>query len=482
MKEALFEDEFIPEEDEKGEDDQHVTTTTPCCCGRCRCIRLSYITDQCRSMLGMAGHPHRRRHRWQPLLVVGGVVVGFVVAVTMLLSQSSASFRRHHRRKVTSIAHIGNSFQFVNDFPRVLQTMATERVVQDSVLHGSLSIFTLPNRGNGMRNRWHTRNAWNSTLQLHDYGACTLSQLLMGYDEYLLSADDATHYKNDGKNPCFAPEQSDDDTTTSTDDDDASTFHGSNQDDDDDNSNDDNDNNNNDDDDDAWQQDIDDSQAYLEYTVTTKTRSQWDFVVMNDQSLRPAVPYERQKSINSLQTTYLPMFQASHSTVVFLMTHAYSRPNVNLTSLGLSSIPMFTAKTFKGYHAYAKVLSAASVPTRLAPVAIAFLTVWEENGTLWNRLFGPDSFHPSPHGTYLQACVVHATIFGYLPDAPTSNDHVADYFVHSRSMQLGKTALDLPTKAEALYLRSVAERVVLQNYLPSSFRKAYSRIRNDDNE
>ena len=465
MKEALFEDEFILEEDEqKAANDE---TVTPCCV-RFRCVRLSYIVDQWRSLLG---NSHHSRARWKSLFVVGGVVAGFVLAMTMLLSKSSAAFRRHHRRKVTYIAHIGNSFQFVNDFPRVLQTMATQPVLQDSVLHGSLSFFTLPNHGNGMRNRWHTDSAWDSTTQLYDYGACTISQLLMGSDDYLLSEEDYTnHYKNDGKNPCFAPErQSNDDDDTSTDDD-AATFHGSNQDDD------------NDDGDDGWQQDYDDSQAYLEYTLATKTRSQWDFVVMNDQSLRPAVPYERQKSINALKNTYIPMFTASQSTVVFIMTHAYSRPNVNLTSLGLSSIPMFTAKTFKGYHAYAKVVSAASIPTRLAPVALAFLTVWDENGSLWSRLFGPDSFHPSPHGTYLQTCVVHATIFGYLPDAPRSTDHIAQYFNHSRSMQLGKTPLDLPTKAEALYLRSVADRVVLQNYLPTSFRKAYNRIRNDDNE
>jgi hypothetical protein len=313
-----------------------------------------------------------------------------------------------------------------------------------------------------MRNRWRTETAWDSTLQLYDYGSCTIRQLLLGYDEYLFGQDYSEYYSNDGKNPCFAPEREvNTDDSIKTGDDDTAV---------------------DDDDDDSWQQDYDDSQAYLEYTLTAKTRSTWDFVVMNDQSIRPAIPYDRERSARSLNTTYIPMFLASQSTPVLIATHAYWRKSINMTALGIYSIPHFTAKIYKGYQAYAKKLSTAALKPRIAPVGLAFLTIWEENQDLWYRLFGPDYFHPSPHGTYLQACVVHTTIFGYLPVVPKSDATIEGYFANSRSMQLGKNPLDLPTKDEALYLRSIAQRVVLQNYLPPSFRKAYKLVKNDDGE
>jgi len=442
MREALFEDEFELEQTQVESTDQ----------GSSGCLpdwRRIYVLTRRKS------------------LVMALLVVLSVIAMIIMLSPSYESLRRqysHSTSRVTYIAHLGNSFQFVNDFPRVLQTMAAKQrqpIFQDSCLHGSLSFFSLPNNGNGMLKRWNTETAWNESLQLYDFGSCTIAQLLLGYDEYLATYSYSAHYKNDGKNPCFAPERgSDDDAVT----DDDKTFHA-----------------HDDDDGYGWKQGYDDSQAYLEYTLASKTRSKWDYVIMNDQSLRPAVPKERQKSVKALTSIYVPMIQESKATPVLIMTHAYSRPNVNLTDIGIYSVPHFTAKIFKGYNTYKKVLSSASVPSIIAPVGLAFLTIWEEDPHFWIRLFGPDYFHPSPHGTYLQACVVFATIFGYMPRIPTSDDDVISVFATSRSMQLESSSQALPTKSEATYLRSIAQRVVLQHHRPSSFRQAYALIKDDDN-
>ena len=98
----------------------------------------------------------------------------------------------HNKNTVVSVACIGNSFQFVNDLPRVLETFG--QVQQDSCLHGSLNFKTLTKKGNGMYRKWR-RNAT-------DFGACTIPQLLLGYD-YRLEANYEDYYIDDGKNPCF---------------------------------------------------------------------------------------------------------------------------------------------------------------------------------------------------------------------------------------------------------------------------------------
>lgn len=439
MKDSLFQDEYRIEEEPPHDVERSLEAF------ECSTDAKAYSTTV--------------RQKTSLVLLVGSLVC----ALGVWVRQSAVMYQHHHTDRITYIAHLGNSLQFVNDFPRVHQRLATQPVFQDSMLHGSLSFVSMLKYGNGLKNRWKTSTAWNSTLKLYDYGACTVSQLLLGYDEYLVNYTcDEDYYRNDGKNPCFAPEhdnQRDDDAMVD-DDEYLSSYI----------------------DDDGWQQDYDDSQAYLEYTLATKTRSNWDFVILSDHSARPAIPLKRQRSIQALNETYLPMLLEAGATPILMAMYGYWRPDINMTTLGISSVPQFTAKLYKGYQAYADAFKNGGIRPRIAPVGLAFLAVWEENPELWYNLFGPDYFHPSPHGTYLQACVVHATIFGYLPDPARSDVEVSDYFARSRSMQLGQNPLDLPTREEALYLRWIAQRVVLQKYIPPTFQHEYKYVLNDDNE
>jgi hypothetical protein len=407
----------------------------------------------------------------------------------------------------TRIAFVGNSFQFVNDFPRFMEALSTSssqhiELEQDSVLHGNLSLVSLLTKGNGMRVRWTTEQAWNETWGVYEVGACTVRQLLLGRDEYLSSSfmtennengdddqfddddddDSYYYYTNDGFNPCFSGDESD---------------------------------------------------VYYQYTLETKTinnnnnnKTLWDYIVLNDQSIAPAVPRKRNKTIQALISTYIPLLQQMTTTTtttttttsgaspipIFISTYGYWRDNLNLTDLyGIQNVPHFTAKLEYGYQLYAQTLllrsssasSYSSFPSRVAPVGIAFLVVWEENPSLWARLFGPDQFHPSPLGTYLMGCVVHATIFRRLPDAPmkktttttttttsisttsASSFSVNDLFAHSRAMGLTDDdylALVLPTRDEALYLRWIAKRVVLRGYRPPSFRQGWKLVEQEEGE
>ncbi len=393
----------------------------------------------------VAYHEKADNQKWRWRIIATGL---FSTGAVVLLKMSSS------QPEVVRIAFVGNSFQFVNDFPRFFPRLAETTIEQDSVLHGSLSLVTLLQKGNGMRNRWKTDSAWDETVGLYDYGACTIPQLLVGYDEALDNYDQ--YYTNDGLNPCFSLHHNgayyDDDFV----DDDSVTDDGTNNVD-------------------------DDSDIYLQYTLETKSlpNKTWDYVVLNDQSVRPAIPSKRAITAKVLNSTYIPLFLESEATPILIATYGYWRDNLNVTALyGIQDVPHFTAKLYRGYKVYAETLE--EVQPRIAPVGIAFLVVWEENPQLWARFFGSDQYHPSPLGTYLMGCVVHATIFGRLPEPPRAD--TSHYFQTSRTMFVSKSSVSFPTQEEALYLRWIAKRVVLDKYRPPSFQQAWKLVLNEEDD
>lgn len=353
------------------------------------------------------------------------------------------------RNDSVSIAFLGNSLQFVNDLPRVMEALHGDgKLRQDSTFHGSVGLGSLYEKGNGMYYRW--KNAKVNKDGFRDYGACTVVQLLRGYDEALsypnngdgdtndddesgvdvaVDDDDTFVYSNDGRNPCFRDE------------------------------------------------------AYLNYATATRAAAlgasltdgrgspsslHWDFVVINDQSVRPAVRKKRLRTANSLLTDYLPLLLATDATPILYMTWGYWRDDRNMTRF--VDVPTFTSLLYEGYNYYAQILQ-DELPNkrkpRVAPVGLAFLVVWEENHEFWERLFAEDQYHPTPLGTYLAAFTVYGTIHGRLP--PASSRFTETVFNRSRAMNLpGHQVHPLPTEEEAIYLRWVAKRVALQGYIPKS--------------
>jgi len=344
-------------------------------------------------------------------------------------------------RDVVHIAHMGNSFQFVNDLPRVLQSMGQGRIYQDSVLHGSLTFVSLLRRGNGMYYRWKSDAAYNETTGFYDYGACSMAQLLLGYDEKLYDFD--TYYYDDGKNPC-AKDQ------------DYLAFR------------------------DAQQQEL--------LQKTARTTPKWDYVVMNDQSVSPTIYQKRLKSAAALKSIYAPVLEQIWATPILIQTWAYDADAADnhATMEFLVDVPTFTSLLVEGYELYFQTLSAAlpsQLQPKIAPVGLAYLTIWEENYSFWsNKMFAADLFHPSPHGSYLEACVVYITIFGQAPDPPSSQQTVESLYNRSRVRQINGNEQPVPTDDEALYLRWIAQRVTLKGHVPSSLREAQLRRSNDDGE
>uniref|UniRef100_A0A7S2HM73 Uncharacterized protein n=1 Tax=Helicotheca tamesis TaxID=374047 RepID=A0A7S2HM73_9STRA len=201
-------------------------------------------------------------------------------------------------------------------------------------------------------------------------------------------------------------------------------------------------------------------------TVEALLSNPWNFVVINDYTQSPARKSSRDSTIRALVDSYVPLFRKCGATPVFVITPAYRRPVNNSTDLG--SVAEFTAGLKEGYEAYVKAIEKAlSHPIqrpRIAPVGLAFLRIHDTNRPLWEKLFCNDDFHPSPHGTYLQCCVLHWTLFGYAPDRdlalPSNGDLGERIWGNARVMQPGaRYHLPLPTAEEANYLFEVAAAV-----------------------
>jgi len=140
---------------------------------------------------------------------------------------------------------------------------------------------------------------------------------------------------------------------------------------------------------------------------------------------------------------------------------------------GLGDVPRFTSLTYEGYKQYAALVQSLlpeNQKPRIAPVGLAFLVVYEENYSLWQRLFHVDKIHASPLGTFLQGCVLHHTLFGRGPrsDVALQGD-LSALWNRARRFQPGEHRRSaFPTREEAAYLMDVAKRVCQHNHRPKT--------------
>lgn len=314
--------------------------------------------QQQRQMPSIFGH-----HQTFSVLVLSFLILGYSFpnpsASVMLDDQNSMG---DHVR----VAHIGNSIQYYNDCPRLLERMMKEyfgsnNVSQDSCLRGGASLVSIWTKGNGMANKFATPNAQRPD-GTYDIGSPTVQDLLQSSD--------------------------------------------------------------------------------------------WDYVIMNDHTQSPARQESRDKTIQELVNNYLPALSTTdkYPTVVFLMTAAYRKPVKDADQLG--SYDEFTEKLKQGYTAYQAVIPNSMV----APVGLAFQHVRnhypkrDDTDFFWEMLYARDDFHPSPHGTLLEAFILFATIVGKAPPV-----YSPAWWDTARYMQPPEEEpLPLPTEQEGKILRSIA--------------------------
>ena len=256
------------------------------------------------------------------LAIFGGI---FAVCMMIALGTKKAS------TPDIKVAFVGNSMIYYNDFPRFMESLSNGHLTQNSCLHGNANLDSILVWGNGMYKIWNSGAArvYSDDATIHDYGACTVKQLLFGYDEELeekaAAGDDAVYGNNDdfstygdGTNPCIS--------------------------------------------DPYYLQWLDNIYAF-------QGTPQFDYIVLNDNTRSPARTDTRARSLEVLENVYADWIIETGATPVLLMTYGYSTPYRDMG--GLDDVPKFTSLTYEGYRQYAELLESllpAAQKPRIAPV------------------------------------------------------------------------------------------------------------------
>ncbi len=140
-------------------------------------------------------------------------------------------------------------------------------------------------------------------------------------------------------------------------------------------------------------------------TVSKLGEKEWDYVVLQEQSLTPASPSARTQLMYPAARSLVSSIQASGATPIFFLTWAH---HDGWPDQGLDYENLQFALN-KGYMDVANELNMA-----VAPVGPAWISAVWENPSL--PLWQDDNSHPSEQGTYLTACVFYATIFRESPE------------------------------------------------------------------
>jgi hypothetical protein len=197
--------------------------------------------------------------------------------------------------------------------------------------------------------------------------------------------------------------------------------------------------------------------------LLNKTATKWNYVVLVDQTKRMAVQSARADTVDALKNYYAPLLKKSGAIPVIVDTHSFWSQNTNMS--GLEDVATFQKLIYDGVDEYVSALS-SYLPRKqspiVAPIGMAYLTIFEERPQMWVQLFLDDAVHSSLHGSYLFSIVLYATMFRHLPSEEASiPEHIDSLFANSRRLVYGQK--------ESLYYRNVARRVVLSGHVPKSF-------------
>jgi hypothetical protein len=347
-------------------------------------------------------------------LIATACAIALIIFISVTVVSTKGLQRSSRRNRNYNVAFVGTRYLAVNDLPRMMEAMSMGHWNQKSCLHVKGSLTSILETGNGMASMWATKEAYNLSRGVYDFGACTVEQLFLGFDDNIVYQDQNQIYYNDGRNPCFV----------------------------------------NDD--------------YFNY-MTKKLRNQtlFDVVVFSDHAKRMAMDATREAAISELKLTYSIYLNENKAVPVIISPHAYWSQHTNMT--GLIDLASFTSLIYEGSLQYAEALSSvlpSNQKARIAPVSLAFLTVYEEDPDLWSLLTDAYDIHASVFGSYLIGCVLYATVTGTMPHPDLGAD-VESLFANSRAVS-GAADWGYPDADQASYLWQVAKRVAHQNYKPSS--------------
>ena len=135
--------------------------------------------------------------------------------------------------------------------------------------------------------------------------------------------------------------------------------------------------------------------------------SQWNFVVLQEQSLVPASEERRATEMYPMVRTLVAKIKETGATPVLFVTWAHRG---GWREVGLPGYENMQLQINEGYIGIAEEINAP-----LAPVGFAWLKLWKQNPQI--SLWQADGSHPNEKGTYLAACVFFALLYRQSPES-----------------------------------------------------------------
>lgn len=152
----------------------------------------------------------------------------------------------------------------------------------------------------------------------------------------------------------------------------------------------------------------------------------WTWVLLQDQSQVPGFPQTEPTWVASRDAALAldDLVEARGGQTWFLLTWGRRDGDSTNPEIYPDYLTMQAALE-EGYRAYQSATSTPERPTWIAPAGPAFRVVYQsvldgggdplDRESRFYALYQSDGSHPSPHGTYLVACVLYASLTGASP-------------------------------------------------------------------
>ena len=148
-----------------------------------------------------------------------------------------------------------------------------------------------------------------------------------------------------------------------------------------------------------------DQHANSQDTLTLLQSSQWNYVVLQEQSQIPASSDSRTQYMYPAVRSLVEKIRDEGAEPILFVTwaHQYGWPE-----MGLNDYESMQTQIVMGYQTIAQELGVV-----MAPVGYAWMLEHRQNPQL--QMWNSDGYHPEVSGTYLAACVIYATLFRESP-------------------------------------------------------------------
>ena len=146
--------------------------------------------------------------------------------------------------------------------------------------------------------------------------------------------------------------------------------------------------------------------AASETTLHKIEQQNWDYVILQEQSVIPSIENERNQRMYPAVRLLHDKVRESGATLILFVTWGYRD---GLPDAGFKDFDDMQAQLYSGYMDIANELD-----VMMAPVGIAWQNGIAQNPQL--SLWHIDGVHPSSEGSYLCACVFYAIIFQQSPE------------------------------------------------------------------